>query len=107
MEGNKANTVSKNTMTCETPRVLLANGLSINKSNKIKNGNIKRNSIKVAFWNVNRGYLSKGKIHEVENQMREMKLDICALAEVDIFDTAFHSDGLYNIEGFYFERPKS
>ena len=26
---------------------------------------------------------------------------------LDIFDTAFHSDGLYNIEGFYFERPKS
>ena len=103
MEGNKATIVSK----VKTLRILLANGLSINKSNKIKNGNIKKNSIKLAFWNVNRGYLSKGKIHEVENQMREMKLDICALAEVDIFDTAFHSDGLYNIEGFYFERPKS
>ena len=89
-------------------RILLANGVTMNKSMKITNGNIKEHStIKVAFWNINRGYLSKGKIHEVEEQMKNLKLDICALAEVDIFNTSFHMDSLYDIEGYTFELPKS
>lgn len=88
-------------------RTILANGIETNKAMKIINGNINKHSIKVGSWNVNRGYLTKGKLYEVEDQMRMHGLDICALSEVDISDTAFHMDSLYDIDGYDFTLPNS
>ena len=72
-------------------------------ANKLK---LKRN-LRVGAWNCNKGYLSKGKIAEIENQMIEHKLDICAVSEVEINKTKFHSDSLYQIKGYNFLLPKS
>ena len=66
----------------------------------------KRN-LKIGSWNANKGYLTKSKIIEIENKMRELNLDICAVSEVDINNTRFHSDSLYNINGYNFVLPKS
>ena len=67
---------------------------------------LKRN-LRVGAWNCNKGYLTKGKIAEIENQMIEHKLDICAVLEVEINKTKFHSESLYQIKGYKFLLPKS
>ena len=68
---------------------------------------LNKNTIKIAYWNVNRGFLTKGKIYEVEEQMNKLKVDIIALAEVEITDTTYHMDGLYEIKGYSFEYPNA
>ena len=51
-----------------------------------------KKTLKLGSWNANRGFLTKGKIIEIENQMIENKLDLCAVSEVDLTNTKFHSD---------------
>ena len=63
--------------------------------------------MKIGSWNANKGYLTKGKIMEIENKMRELNLDICAVSEVDITNTKFHSDSLYEIKGYNYILPRS
>ena len=66
-----------------------------------------RNSLKLGSWNANRGFLTKGKIIEAENIMKENNLDICAISEVDIQESKFHCEELYEIDGYKFVLPKS
>ena len=91
---------------------MLVNGVSVNKIMKIINGNIKKNSeskknLRVGAWNCNKGFISKGKILEIENQMKINKLDLCAVMEVEINDTKYHSDSLYQIKDYKFLLPNS
>ena len=67
----------------------------------------RRRNLKIGSWNANKGYLTKGKIMEIENKMRELNLDICAVSEVDITNTKFHSDSLYEIKGYKYILPRS
>ena len=67
----------------------------------------RRRNLKIGSWNANKGYLTKGKIMEIENKMRELNLDICAVSEVDITNTKFHSDSLYEIKGYNYILPRS
>ena len=66
-----------------------------------------KRTLKLGSWNANRGFLTKGKIFEIENQMMENKLDVCAVSEVDVINTKFHYDNLYEIKGYSFVFPTS
>ena len=66
-----------------------------------------KKNLRVGAWNCNKGYITKAKIAEIENQMMEHKLDMCAVLEVEIYKTKFHSDSLYQIKGYNFLLPKS
>ena len=70
-------------------------------ANKVKQ------NFRVGAWNCNKGFVTKGKINEIEKQMMEHKLDICAVSEVEINNTKFHSDSIYQIKGYNFLLPKS
>lgn len=61
----------------------------------------------VAYWNVDRGYLTRGKKDELQSYISAQGIDICAVAEVQITNTSFYNDYLYEIEGFYQIKPIS
>ena len=61
----------------------------------------------VAYWNVDRGYLTRGKKYELQSYISAQGIDICAVAEVQITNTSFYNDYLYDIEGFYQIKPIS
>ena len=81
-------------------------GTSINKAMHIINGNLK-SSIKISYINCDRGFTSKGKIEEIKNHMVKNSIDIMGIAEVELSNTRFHYEDLYNIKGYSLVKPNS
>lgn len=67
----------------------------------------KNESVKIAYWNCDRGFVSKGKILEIGNYMHVNKIDICAVTEINIIKTTFHQPMTYEIEGYNSTYPSS
>ena len=84
-------------------------GLSLNKWMHIYNGNIlgRRKELVLAAWNCGGGYLSKGKKFEVEAYLKANDCDLFAVSEVEITNTDFYYDQLYQIKGYTMHFPPS
>ena len=93
-----------------TTRVNFPSGMSPNKWSHIYLGNKnwkRKSGLKFGSFNVGGGYLSKGKILEVEHYMKTQNIDILAVSEIEMNKSKFHQEALYRIKGYTMHLPPS
>ena len=93
-----------------TTRVNFPSGMSPNKWSHIYLGNKnwkRKSGLKFGSFNVGGGYLSKGKILEVEHYMKTQNIDILAVSEIEMNKSKFHQEALYRIKGYTMYLPPS
>ena len=77
----------------------------------ILNGNILKNSrksgISIGYWNIGRGFINKGKIEQLQDILHSNKVDIMAVAEVDIIKKQLRLSNHLQIKGYKLAFPNT
>ena len=77
----------------------------------ILNGNILKNSrksgISIGYWNIGRGFINKGKIEQLQDILHSNKVDIMAVAEVDIIKKQLKLSNHLQIKGYKLAFPNT